>query len=305
MRESTRPPIVSVIVPTYDRPAELKRAVQSILDQTYQDFEIVVVNDGGVEVREIVEDLNRGGQIAYVRHSQNQGLAAARNTAIRSARGKYLAYLDDDDTFLPEHLETLARFLEANAPTFKFAYTDAWRLSLVKNGSSYLQVGRDIVHSNDFDPNAVLLLNPFPVLCAMHQKVCLEDVGMFDESLSSHEDWDLWIRMSRRFPFAHIKRATAEYTWRTDGTSMTSGAQEAHVATIETIYRKYRHYAEANPSLLAAQRRQIQLLREWGRPAPLHRLPSRAWDYYRIGGLPRLWREARSFARQWREGRAR
>ncbi|MFN3781956.1 MAG: glycosyltransferase family 2 protein, partial [Candidatus Kapaibacteriota bacterium] len=123
--KSISTPKVSVIVPTFNRPSMLKNAIQSILNQTLQDFEIIVVNDAGEDVRSIVEFFN-DKIIKYVSHSENKKQAATRNTGIRNARGKYLVYLDDDDVFLPNHLETLVSFLDAN-PKFKIAYTDAFR----------------------------------------------------------------------------------------------------------------------------------------------------------------------------------
>jgi radical SAM protein with 4Fe4S-binding SPASM domain len=118
-------PLVSVIVPTHNRPEMLVEALQSVLNQTFQDFEILVVNDAGADVRQVVEALNGSGKITYLEHDTNRGLGAARNTGIQHARGKYIAYLDDDDRFYPEHLETLANFLESSH--YLVAYTDAYQ----------------------------------------------------------------------------------------------------------------------------------------------------------------------------------
>jgi glycosyltransferase involved in cell wall biosynthesis len=128
-------PLVSVIVPTCNRPDMLVAALQSILSQTYQHYEIIVVNDGGVDVGLIVGWLNRQGDMTYVRHDRHRGLAAARNTGLKLARGKYIAYLDDDDTFYPDHLETLVTFLEES--DFEVAYTDAARTHQVKKLGRY------------------------------------------------------------------------------------------------------------------------------------------------------------------------
>src|SRR5262249_28898416 len=81
---------VSVIVPTFNRPDLLQRALASVLAQTYRQFEIVVVNDAGTDVENIINEMNSSGKIVYVRHDRNRGLAASRNTAIRLARGTYI-----------------------------------------------------------------------------------------------------------------------------------------------------------------------------------------------------------------------
>ncbi|MCP9470687.1 MAG: glycosyltransferase [Nitrospira sp.] len=250
-----RRPTVSVIVPTCNRPDRLREALQSVLAQSYRDFEIIVVNDGAVDVGAAVEALNTDGRITLIKHDRNRGLAAARNTGIRMARGKYIAYLDDDDRYLPDHLETLVTLLEKGP--YKAAYTDAWRVHERYQEGRYVEVGRDVPYSQDFSFPHLLVGNYFPVLCVMHERGCLEEVGFFDESLFAHEDWDLWIRMAEKFPFIHVKKVTAEFTWRTDGSSMTSSTRHTYYRTTDIIYRKYRPLAERFPGVPAAQERQL------------------------------------------------
>ncbi len=97
-------PLISVIIPTYNRPAMLKRAIESVLAQTHRDFEIVVVNDCGTDVKSLITSLQARAPITYVRHEKNMDRAAARNTGLKLAKGKYIVYLDDDDIFYPDHL---------------------------------------------------------------------------------------------------------------------------------------------------------------------------------------------------------
>ena len=255
----TRPPMVSVIVPTYNRPDRLQVALSSILAQTYQDFEIIVVNDGTIDVSDVITPLNRDGRITTIRHDHNRGLAAARNTGLRAAKGRYIAYLDDDDTYLPDHLHTLVTALQNGE--HKVAYTDAWRIHEVRQGDQYVVTGRDIPYSRDFNCIDLLLCNYFPVLCVMHEKACLEQVGVFDESLFAHEDWDLWIRMATIYPFLHIKHTTAAFTWRRDGSSMTSSTSDTYRRTTDIIYRKYRPYAERIAGVLEAQQKKLDGMR--------------------------------------------
>lgn len=247
----TRKPMVSVIVPTYNRPALLRVALDSLNRQRYQDFEVIVVNDGTVPVDSVIAEMNQAGRITLVKHDRNRGLAASRNTGLRLAQGTYVAYLDDDDRLLPEHLGTLVEFLERG--THQVAYTDAWRVKEASEGTGE-EVGRDQPYSYDFDYGRLLVKNYIPVLCLMHRRSCLDDVGRFDESLFVHEDWDLWIRLGSVYPFAHLRRTTAEFTWRTDGTSMSSRDHEAFCRTTDIIYRKYFSPVAAHPELLQARR---------------------------------------------------
>lgn len=260
----TRPPTVSVIVPTYNRPDRLREALSSVLAQTYQDFEVIVVNDGTSDVGSVITALNTGGRITCIKHDRNRGLAAARNTGLRAAKGKYVAYLDDDDRYLPDHLETLVTFLEHNDR--KAAYTDAWRVYEKFDNGRHIEAARDLPYSHEFNPADLLVSNYFPVLCVMHERSCIEEVGFFDESLFVHEDWDLWIRMATKFPFRHVKKTTAEFSWRSDGSSMTSGTRDTFFRTTEIIYRKYRPYAERIPGVLEAQRQHLADMRATALP---------------------------------------
>ena len=245
-------PLVSVIVPTYNRPEMLAGCLQSILNQTYPNVEIIVVNDGGVDVRKIIDPLKQKNMITILEHPANRGMAAARNTGIAVARGKYLAYLDDDDSYLPHHIETLVNFLENNDG--KVAYTDAQRAHIKTYDGRDTVQRRDLPYSIDFDSDRMLIQNYIPTLCVMHEKNCLDATGSFDEDLTVLEDWDLWIRMSRRFPFAHIREITCEFVWRTDGKTMSSGKRTEFWRTVEIIYGKYRHLTQDKPRVRKSQR---------------------------------------------------
>ena len=251
VRREHEPPMVSVIVPTYHRPDGLAQAIRSILAQTYQDFEIVVVNDAGSPVEDVIVSFAGETRITYIRHPRNKGLAAARNTGIRAARGRYIAYLDDDDRFYPNHLETLVSFLEAS--DYQVAYTDAYRVHQKNIGGKYVDSARDLPYSFDFDADRFLVGNYIPVLCFMHARTCLSEVGYFDERMTALEDWDLWLRLSRKFEFMHLPHVTCEFTWREDGSSMTSSGTLNYWRMQEIIYDKYRAYSEGKPEIVQKQ----------------------------------------------------
>ncbi|WP_445241046.1 glycosyltransferase [Microcoleus vaginatus] len=245
-------PLVSVIIPTKDRPEMLTQAIQSVLNQTFTELEIIVVNDGGVDVQSVISRLNAKGNIVYKKHDRTLERSAARNTGIRAARGKYIAYLDDDDNYYPNHIETLVKFLENGE--YKIAYTDAVMAQQEKQNGEYVTLHRSVPYSLDFDKDKILVSNCTPNLCLMHEKSCLDEVGLFDETLSTHEDWDLIIRLSRKFDIAHIKETTCEFTQRNDGTNTSSHNRGDFTRTREIIFNQYRHYAEANPAILEAQK---------------------------------------------------
>ena len=120
-------PLVSVIIPTRNRPELLCEALRSVLAQSMQDFEIIVVNDAGVDVRPWVSALGETVQIRVLQNLQNQGISATRNVGIRASRGKYIAYLDDDGQFYPDHLAVLVETAESSG--FALLYSDGCQAS--------------------------------------------------------------------------------------------------------------------------------------------------------------------------------
>jgi glycosyltransferase involved in cell wall biosynthesis len=190
---------ISVIVPTYNRPAFLERALSSIDAQTFQDFEVIVVNDGGSPVSEVTK---RHDKVMLIEHTKNKGLAAARNTGIKAATGEYICFLDDDDVLYPNHFEVLINAMKDGA---QVVYTDAhwWH-----NEQTY-----DKVLSEDFDRERLRKHSLFPVMCVMARSELFNGC-MFDETLKSHEDWDLWNRLADKVDFVHIPEFTAAYSKR-------------------------------------------------------------------------------------------
>ena len=245
-------PLVSVIVPTYNRPDMLKEALTSVLSQTYQNFEVIVVNDAGDDVKDVIDSLNKEGKIIYLQHKENKGLPAARNTGLKAAGGKYIAYLDDDDIYYPNHLETLVNFLENS--DYKIAYTDSYYAFQEWITDKYVTVARKIIYSQDFDRKKLLVSNYFPVINVVHRRDILENVGLFDETLDAHEDWDLWIRISQQCDFYHIKTVTAEVRTRPDATTMTSRDRMPFLKTLQKIHARY-SYLVAENNIFEAQKK--------------------------------------------------
>jgi glycosyltransferase involved in cell wall biosynthesis len=245
--------LVSVVVPTRDRIHFLNQAVKSIVNQTYKNIEIIVANDGGEDVSEQISQQDFNGNINFINLEKSRGPSAARNCGIKRAKGKYIAYLDDDDIFYPDHIKTLVDFLEVGEN--RAAYTDAYCSHQEKVNGHYVTRKKDIPYSIDFDPDLILVKNYIPTLCIMHEKSCVDESGYFDESLYTHEDWDLWIRMSRRYEFFHLKKVTCEYTRRRDSTSLTGQKKEDFLKTLEMVHLRYRLYLQDKPLLINAQER--------------------------------------------------
>jgi hypothetical protein len=232
-------PTLSVILPTKDRPIFLERALASLCGQTFTDFEAVVVNDGGCDVSGPVQAARRQGlNLAEVVHAAPRGLAAARNAGVARAKGAWLTYLDDDDRFLPQHLEVLVRAIGQSG--VRVAYTDSVRVVETEVGGQWREIQRNLAMSEDFDRDQILMGNITPVINVMHHRDCWEAVGGFDESLRVLEDWDFWVRVSRRWDFLHVPIVTAEVRVRADGGNMSAERQALFPTTQSRIYHKIR-----------------------------------------------------------------
>ena len=201
--------LVSIIVPTYNRPSLLERALESILTQTYQNIEIVVVNDAGQPVENVIAKCNRNNNISYVSHSTNKGLPAARNTGLRISKGDYIAYLDDDDTYLNNHIEKMVSALRESGARFAYSYAD-YLLEDKRNGKVEI-VGHQQPYSKiAYSRSELLIRNFIPVNTWVFERSLLDDAGFFDESFKALEDWEWLLRASVYTDFITVPEATVE-----------------------------------------------------------------------------------------------
>ncbi len=212
-------PAITVVIPTFNRPELLRVALDSLVRQTFKDFEAIVVNDGKTDIAPVVAEFSGRLNLTAVKHEVSRmGLSAARNTGIRLSRGKYLVYLDDDDFFYNEHLEYLHTAVTSSQ--YKIVYTDGIQAVQELIDGVYDTVSRNIPISEDFDPAVLACQNITPVLTLIHEKSCLQRSLTFATSLRAHEDWDLWQRMGRHYRFRHMPYPTAEYIRRLGTQSM-------------------------------------------------------------------------------------
>jgi GT2 family glycosyltransferase/thioredoxin-like negative regulator of GroEL len=246
-------PLVSVVMPTFERREWLERAVKSVLAQTYRNVELIVVNDGGAPVDDLLRALDARRQITSVRLARNRNRSAARNAGLALARGTYVAYLDDDDWYLPRHIELLVRRLEEDGGAV--AYSFAQRVHEERRGNEWVQSTPEPIYVLPYEPTRLLVGNFIPLPCLMHRRDLIDEVGGFDEELGTHEDWDLLIRFAERHPFAQVLEATCCFSWRDDGSSTTSRARADFVRTMDVIHARYARLAAGLPGIAEAQRR--------------------------------------------------
>jgi len=199
-------PSVSIIIPAYNRAHTIERAIQSVLNQTFQDFEIIVVDDGSTDETQAIVEGFRDPRIRYLCHERNRGAAAARNTGIKAAHGEYLAFLDSDDEWLPEKLSEQITVLQS-APDEVHASCTGYYLHLARSGLTLEKIPS---HTHSWLRQLLLVgcdLSPGSTLVV--RTVSLESVGLFDETLLRFEDWDWLIRYVKRYQLALVQKPSA------------------------------------------------------------------------------------------------
>ena len=184
-------PRVSVIIPTYNRAHLVERAIDSVLTQDFADFEIIVVDDGSTDETPIKLSRYGDSRICYLR-KENGGLASARNAGIAQAHGEYIAFLDDDDTFLPTKLSLQAQLLDVRPEIGVVA--GGWLFVDEASGRTTKVFPWEF--QGNLDLKAWLFASLFPVHAALVRRQWLQEVGGFDQAFPRLEDWDLWLRLA-------------------------------------------------------------------------------------------------------------
>lgn len=230
-------PTVSVIIPTHNRAYCLARAIDSVLAQTYRDFELIVVDDGSTDA---TLDLLRGyddPRLTVIRHETNKGVSAAINTGIRASSGGIIALQDSDDEWLPEKLERQLAVLRER-PEVGVVYCDQWRIRgderfvypasrvMPEDGLIYRRALDDALHNIG---NQSLVV----------RRELFDEAGLYDEALRKNVDLDMLIRLSEHALFFHMDEPLVNYY--VTGESVTGRGEAEGIRTQEILFDK--HYA--------------------------------------------------------------
>lgn len=229
MRSPVGTPTVSVIIPTHNRAALVQQAIASVLAQTYADFECIVVDDGSLDdTRAALQPLIAGARIHYA-HQPNAGLSAARNHGLRLARGAYISFLDDDDLYEPQKLARQVEYMTAHPdamlvhcwfrkfsdqnPDLGLRKTDWFQGWIYPQMLSYWRM---------------LMATP----CLMFRRELFDEVGVFDESLRYAEDFDMWRRIARKYPFHLVPESLVRIRQQAVSMSSHKAGSAVHFRTV-------------------------------------------------------------------------
>lgn len=194
-------PTVSIVIPTLNRAHLIGRAIKSVLAQTYQDIEIIVVDDGSIDETERVIQECGNERIKYIKHKKTKGPGAARNAGIEASSGYYIAFLDSDDEWMPTKIEAQIRLFKNRNKKIGLVYTGVEIIDQNKK----IVIEKVLCKYKGFVFDKILSTN-FIVGSStiMIKRRVLDKAGQFDEYLPSCEDWDLWIRVARYYEFDFV-----------------------------------------------------------------------------------------------------
>lgn len=236
--------LVTAVLTTYKRePKIVERALKSILAQTYDNLEIIVVDDSPSDypLREEVAAtvmLYQHAGVRYIQHSQNSGACVARNTGLEAANGKFIAYLDDDDEWLPEKIEKQVSVFSNSDESVGLVYNDfifhnekTGEIILKKSKKIHGHILHELLeHGNVIGGTSIPLI----------RTSVLREIGGFDVLLEAAQDYDVWVRIAERYTIKHIDEYLNRYYFH-NGEQITFNLQKRLSGRLRII-QKYEHY---------------------------------------------------------------
>jgi glycosyltransferase involved in cell wall biosynthesis len=238
LRKDLEMPEVSVIIPVHNREGLISRAIQSVLDQTFQDFELIVVDDHSTDntIGEVKQINNN--HIRLLTHKQNKGAQAARNTGIQNSLGKWVTFLDSDDKYLENSL--LLRMNCANEKKVEVVHSEGL---VIDPGDQKPKLRR--IPPMEGDVYKAILRRPGPAFPTLFvSRKALETIGPLDENLPAYQEWDTCIRLAKFYQFGFVAQPTFLYN-RLGQISISKNAIKSAKGYIK-IYQRYQKKIEQN-----------------------------------------------------------
>lgn len=238
-------PQVSVIIPAYNASAYLPEAIDSVLGQSFSDIEVLVIDDGSTDETEHLVRRYRSA-IKYLRQP-NRGVSSARNRGIAQSVGRYIAFLDADDTWLPHRLERQLAALQ-DQPNYRATYA---AFTVVDESLNPLGISRNQRQASALEDLLLrgnVVATPSTVLC---ERALFELVGGFDPALSQCADWDMWVRLAAQTEFLYLDEPLV--TYRQHSTNMSRNAPLLESDSLQVLKKGF-----AMPDLPASLRAQQQ-----------------------------------------------
>ena len=189
---------ISVIIPTFNRSSFLTRSINSVLNQTYNDFKLIVVDDGSIDNTNDL--INSNYQNIIYLHQNNKGVSSARNLGINTTKSEWIAFLDSDDEWHPKKLELQVKELKKNPSYFICHTNEKW----IKNGKHLNQKNKHQKYGGWIFDKCLSLCCVSPSSIIIHNSV-FKNCGIFDENFPVCEDYELWLRISSKYKFLYLQ----------------------------------------------------------------------------------------------------
>lgn len=226
---SNTQPLVSIITPTYNRAARLRECLTHLLHQTYKNFEVCVVNDGGAGVAQVVEAFG-ALKIRLFEFASNHGQVRCRNKALEMAQGECIAFCDDDDLFLPNHISALVQQLSQ----YDLAYSDV-EIVAEDEGNDLKE---NLLFSFDCKPELFARTNFIIPSSAIYRRALHDRLGGFDEEAKDYWDWDWFLSVSKAGKIVHVPEVTVRYRFNLSKDNL-SIHPETYAHHLEYLCRKH------------------------------------------------------------------
>ena len=246
-------PKVSIIIPTYNRANLLSRAIKSVLNQTFKDFELIIVDDGSTDnTKGVVEEFQKkDSRIKYIWQENSGAPAKPKNTGIRQARGEYVAFLDDDDEWFPKKLEKQIELFEDNIGfvgcNILIVDQISQLLKKFKMPEYPYKIFFEKLLGGDFT---------FTSSIVVVKREVLDEFGFFDENLKFGDDWDLWLRISKKYRFAFVPDFLVKY-YIHQGSTTPHLHPEKEAKEFEYIFSKYQKDYRRYPVIYSMHLRKL------------------------------------------------
>ena len=237
-------PLVTVVLPTFNRAKFILEAINTALNQSYRNIEVIVVDDGSKDDTEQILKNIIDSRVKYVRHSENKGAAAARNTGIQLASGEFIAFLDSDDIWQRDKLTKQVDKILLSDQSVALIYCgmlkidESGRVLGEKKPQYRGEIFKHLLYDNCIGSTSVPLL----------RMDVLKEIGGFDERLKSREDYDLWLRIAKRYKVEYVQESLFLYCIHENRISTNLNAR---ISVNQRILKKYYSDLICNPKALA------------------------------------------------------
>ena len=239
--------LVTIVIPTYARPTNLCRAIDSVLSQEYKNVEIIVVDDNGIATefqkltQQILSKYITNKEITYLVHNINMNGSAARNTGLANSNGEYIAFLDDDDSYSPKFISECMKVLEASPNVIGAVYC---------NSTWVLQNGTTISKNNTQSGNIISQILLRQCTCStstiLFRKSVCEALGGFDTRFRRHQDWELLVRFFRNYRIKLVNQnLLLKYTTITPGSNVVNAMKMYEIKKL--FFETYKNDIDALP----------------------------------------------------------